>query len=50
MNNTEKDIVYSEEYDAYYNQATNEWIESKCDDPACEFCPARPAQPLKATQ
>ncbi len=47
MIDNKKDIAYSEEYDAYYNQVTNEWIESKCDDPACEFCPTRPAQPLK---
>jgi hypothetical protein len=37
---------YSEEYDAYYNPATNEWIESKCDDPTCEFCANRPERPL----
>ena len=47
MNNDEKDIVYSAEYDAYYNQVTNEWIDTKCDDPTCEFCSTRPAQPLK---
>ena len=50
MIDNKKDIAYSAEYDAYYNQVTNEWIESKCDDPACEFCPSRPAQPLKDTQ
>jgi hypothetical protein len=50
MNNDEKDIAYSEEYDAYYNQVTNEWIDTKCDDLTCEFCSTRPAQPLKAPQ
>jgi hypothetical protein len=37
---------YSEEYDAYYNPLTNEWIESKCDDPTCEFCINRPERPI----
>jgi hypothetical protein len=46
----EKDIAYSKEYDAYYNQATNEWIDTKCCDPNCEFCTTRPARPLKETQ
>ena len=47
MINDEKDTAYSEEYDAYYNQVTNEWIDSKCDDPECEFCTTRPERPLK---
>jgi hypothetical protein len=42
----EKDIAYSKEYDAYYNQATNEWIDDQCCDPNCEFCRRRPARPL----
>jgi hypothetical protein len=41
-----KNLVYSEEYDAYYNAKTNEWTEDKCDDPACEFCKNRPEKPL----
>ena len=41
-----KDIVYSEEHDAYYNQTTNEWTETKCDDPACEYCVTRPERPV----
>ena len=43
----EKDIAYSKEYDAYYNQRTNEWIDHKCCDPNCEYCIARPVRPLK---
>ncbi len=46
----EQDIAYSEEYDAYYNQATNEWIDTKCSDPKCEYCTTRPARPLKDPQ
>jgi hypothetical protein len=43
----EKDIAYSAEYDAYYNQRTNKWIDDRCCDPNCEFCTKRPNQPLK---
>ena len=43
----EKDIAYSKQYDAYYNQATNKWIDDRCSDPNCEYCTTRPAQPLK---
>lgn len=42
-----KTIVYSEEYDTYYNEETNEWVEDKCDDPTCEFCINRPDKPLE---
>lgn len=42
-NNPEK---YSEEYDAFYNEETNEWLESTCDDPECEYCRTRPERPL----
>lgn len=37
---------YSEEYDAFYNVETNQWLESKCDDPTCEYCMSRPERPL----
>ena len=33
---------YSEEYDAYYDKETGEWLEDKCDDPTCEYCTGRP--------
>lgn len=36
---------YSEEFDAYYDDETNEWLEDKCDDPECEYCPNRPEKP-----
>jgi hypothetical protein len=39
--------VYSEEYDAYYDEDTNEWLDDKCDDPTCEFCMNRPEKPLE---
>ena len=36
---------YSDKYDAYYCNACNIWLEDKCDDPECEFCPKRPICP-----
>lgn len=36
---------YSEKFDAYYDDETDEWLESKCDDPTCEYCGARPEKP-----
>lgn len=42
----EETIVYSEEYDAYYNAVTNEWIERRCDDRSCHYCINRPEKPL----
>jgi hypothetical protein len=37
---------YSDQYDAYYCLSCNEWLESKCDDPDCEYCPTRPDKPV----
>ena len=39
-------LKYSEEYDAYYNQKTNEWIDPRCCDRSCEYCANRPERPL----
>jgi hypothetical protein len=36
---------YSEEYDAYYCELCNKWLEDKCDDAGCEFCKDRPKKP-----
>jgi hypothetical protein len=36
---------YSEQYDAYFDDRTNEWLESKCDDATCTYCPNRPINP-----
>jgi len=37
---------HSDQYDAYYCASCNEWLESKCDDPECEYCSIRPDQPV----
>jgi hypothetical protein len=39
--------AYSEEYDAYYCETCNEWYESICDDPTCDYCAERPERPKK---
>lgn len=36
--------VYSDKYDAYFC-AEHGWLQSKCGDPACAFCVARPERP-----
>ena len=40
-------MVYSEEYDAYYDEETNEWLEPVCGDINCEYCGNRPAKPVE---
>jgi len=35
----------SEQYDAYYCEYCNIWLEDKCNDPECEFCSSRPLTP-----
>ena len=41
---------FSDQYDAYYCASCNEWMESKCDDPECEYCNNRPDKPVNETQ
>ena len=38
-------IQYNEQFDAYYDDESNEWIDSKCDEPECEYCANRPDTP-----
>jgi hypothetical protein len=37
---------YSETFDAYYDEQTNEWLEDICDDPECDLCVGRTPKPL----
>jgi transposase len=41
-----EEVVYHEKYDAHYSPTANEWTESKCHDPTCEYCRKRPERPL----
>jgi len=38
---------YADKYDVYYCNTCNKWLESKCNDPACEFCTTRPMTPME---
>lgn len=39
---------YSEKYDSYYDDETDEWLEGTCSDPTCEYCAERPEKPSMA--
>lgn len=41
---------YNEQYDAYYDDETMEWLESKCSDPECSYCSNRPEKALDPIQ
>ena len=33
---------YSEQFDAYYDSETGEWLEPQCSDKKCGYCKERP--------
>jgi len=39
---------YSEEYDSYYCDTCNKWLEDICTDRECLFCKTRPATPKES--
>lgn len=39
---------YSDYYDAYYDDQTDQWLEDTCDDPECGYCKERSAKPSDA--
>lgn len=39
-------LVYYDEFDTYFCPECNRWMESKCNDPECAYCPNRPETPL----
>jgi hypothetical protein len=44
--NCKFNLVYYEDFDAYFCPNCNYWTESKCSDADCEYCPNRPEKPL----
>ncbi len=40
-----ENLMRDEKHDAYFCKACDEWIEKKCSDKTCEFCPTRPDKP-----
>ena len=43
--NCEETKKYSEEYDCYYCESCNTWLEDICNDRECLFCKTRPVTP-----
>ncbi|MFY0518812.1 hypothetical protein ACOMCU_13430 [Lysinibacillus sp. UGB7] len=39
-------LVYYEDFDAYFCPKCNRWTESRCNDPKCKYCPTRPEKPI----
>lgn len=39
---------YNANYDSYYCELCNKWLEEKCNDPECEYCIGRPDKPSKS--
>ncbi|MFF5993631.1 hypothetical protein AAGS61_02600 [Lysinibacillus sp. KU-BSD001] len=39
-------LVYYEDFDAYFCPKCNRWTESPCSDPDCKYCSNRPEKPL----
>ena len=40
--------IYSERWDAHFCPVDDRWVEKKCGDPKCMFCPGRPDRPSLA--
>lgn len=38
-------LAYNDEHDSIYCEACDEWRETSCSDPYCEYCLARPVKP-----
>ena len=41
----ESEVQYNAEYDAYYCELCNKWLEGTCNDSNCEYCATRPDKP-----
>ena len=39
-------VVYVDNFDAYACPYCSCWLEDKCDDPQCSYCPGRPENPF----
>jgi hypothetical protein len=40
--------MYVAQHDASYDKEKDEWLESKCKDPECDYCIDRPDKPSDA--
>lgn len=41
-------VVYYDDFDAYFCPKCNSWTNSKCSDPHCKYCANRPEKPLSS--
>lgn len=39
-------LIYYEDFDAYFCPICNRWTETKCNDSNCEYCVNRPEKPF----
>lgn len=39
------DKLYNEEFDLYYSENHDVWLEDTCKDRSCDICPNRPEKP-----
>ena len=37
---------YNKQYDAFYDDVKNVWLEDVCSDNNCNYCKDRPSEPL----
>jgi len=42
-----RDLLYCEAHDAYFCPGCDQWLEKRCGDLDCSFCPERPEQPSR---
>ena len=45
--NCKSEKLYSKQYDAFYCELCNVWLEEKCEDIPCDICENRPDTPSK---
>jgi len=41
---------YNKEYDSFYDDKKDIWLEEKCDQKNCEFCKNRPSKPSEVKE
>jgi hypothetical protein len=41
-------VKRNEYYDAMFCKVCDSWLEDRCDDPRCNFCPQRPEKPSES--
>jgi hypothetical protein len=43
--NCGSEIQYNNQYDAYFCELCNKWLEESCGNPTCDYCNERPEKP-----